>query len=50
MWKAWRSVPTRIVKIPEEANLCGLIQYSLRGRVKFGLGAITYQRESGVIV
>ena len=45
MWKAWRLVPTRIVKISEEANLCGLIQYSLEGGVKFGIGAITCQRE-----
>ena len=39
-------MPTRIVKISEEANLCRLIQHSLRGRVKFGIGEITFQRES----
>ena len=46
MWKVWRSVPTRIVKISEEANLCRSIQHSLGGRVKFEIGAITCQRES----
>ena len=46
MWKAWRSVPTRIVKISEEANLCGLIRHTLEGQVEFGMGAITCQRES----
>ena len=46
MWKAWRSGPTQTVKISEEANLCRLIQHSLKGRVKFGIGAITCQRES----
>jgi len=44
MRKAWRSVPTRIVKISEEANLYRLINYSLEGRVKFGTGAFTCQR------
>ena len=38
-------MPTRIVKISEEANLCRLIQHSLGGRVKFGIGAITCQKE-----
>ena len=50
MWKAWRLVPTRIVKISEEANLYGLIRYSLEEQVKFGIGAITCQKESEVIV
>jgi len=50
MWKAWRSVPTRIVKISEEANLYGLIKHSFGGQAKFGIGAITCQREPEGIV
>lgn len=34
------------MKISEEANLFRLIQHSLEGRVKFGIGATTCQRES----
>jgi len=49
MWKAWRSAPTRIVKISEEANLCGSIQCSLEEQAEFGIGAITCQREPGGI-
>jgi len=50
MWKAWRSVPTRIVKISEEANLYGLIKHSLEGQAGFGTGVVTCQRESEGIV
>ena len=50
MWKAWRSVPTRTVKISEEANLCRLIQHSLGGQVNFAIGAITCQKESEGLV
>jgi len=50
MWKAWRSVPTRIVKISEEANLYRLIKHSFRGQAEFRTGVVTCQRESEGIV